>query len=82
MEHGRREEAPKTPPRREPKPKRRGGAGRIVKRFLFVLMTLVLIGVCTSAMMAWIFMKYAETTLTPVLQVNADDYTMNYSSFI
>jgi penicillin-binding protein 1A len=45
-------------------------------------MTLVLIGVCTSAMMAWIFMKYAETTLTPVLQVNADDYTMNYSSFI
>ena len=54
MEHGRREEARKTPPRREPKPKRRGGAGRIVKRFLFVLMTLVLIGVCTSAMMAWI----------------------------
>ena len=82
MEHGKREEAPKAQPRREPKPKRRGGAGRIVKRFFFVLMTLILIGVCTSAMMAWIFMKYAETTLTPVLQVNADDYTMNYSSFI
>lgn len=80
MEHGKREEAPKTAPRR--KPKQRGGAGRIVKRFFFVLMTLLLVGVCTSAMMAWIFMKYAETTLTPVLQVNADDYTMNYSSFI
>lgn len=80
MEHGKREEAPKTPPRREPK--RRGGGGRIAKRVLFVLMTLLLIGVCTSAMMAWIFLKYAETTLTPVLQVNADDYTMNYSSFI
>lgn len=82
MEHGKREEAPKTTPRREPRPKRRGGQGRIVKRFFFVLMTLVLVGACTSAMMAWIFMKYAETTLTPVLQVNADDYTMNYSSFI
>ena len=32
MEHGRREEAPKTPPRREPKPKRRGAAARNVKR--------------------------------------------------
>lgn len=80
MEHGKREEAPKTPRRREPK--RRGGAGRIVKRVLFVLMTLLLIGVCTSAMMAWIFLKYVDTTLTPVLQVNADSYNMNYSSFI
>lgn len=80
MEHGKREEAPKTTPRR--KHKSRGGAGKSVKRFFFVLMTLLLIGVCTSAMMAWIFLKYAETTLTPVLQVNADDYTMNYSSFI
>ena len=80
MEHGKREEAPKTPRRREPK--RRGGAGRIVKRVLFVLMTLILIGVCTSAMMAWIFLKYVDTTLAPVLQVNADSYNMNYSSFI
>ena len=80
MEHGKREDAPKTPPRREPK--RRGGVGRFIKRFFAVLFTLILIGACTSAMMAWIFMKYAETTLTPVLQVDADDYRMNYSSFI
>lgn len=82
MEHGKREEAPKTPTPRESK--RRGGktAGRIIGRFFSVLLTLILIGVCTSAMMAWIFLKYAETTLAPVLQVDADDYTMNYSSFI
>lgn len=80
MEHGKREDAPKTPTPR--KPKRRGVAGKIVRRFFSVLLTLILVGVCTSAMMAWIFMKYVDTTLTPVLQVNADDYTMNYSSFI
>lgn len=68
------------PTRREPKPRRRGGG--IVRKIFFVLGTLVLIGVCTSAMLAGIFLKYVETTLTPTLQVNADDYTMNLSSFI
>ena len=80
MEHGKREDAPRTPTPR--KPKRRGAVGRIIGRFFSILLTLILVGVCTSAMMAWIFMKYVDTTLTPVLQVNADDYTMNYSSFI
>ena len=83
MEHGKREEAPKTPAPRQPRKRSAGRtAGRIIGRFFSVLLTLILIGACTSAMMAWIFLKYAETTLTPVLQVNADDYTMNYSSFI
>lgn len=68
------------PTRREPKTRRRGGGA--VRRIFFVLGTLVLIGVCTSAMLAGIFLKYVETTLTPTLQVDADDYTMNLSSFI
>ena len=65
---------------REPRARRRTGG--IVRRVFFVLFTLVLIGVCTSAMIAGIFMTYVDTTLTPTLQVNADDYTMNLSSFI
>lgn len=67
------------PARREPKARRRGGvAGKV----FFVLMTLVLIGICTSAMIVGIFMKYVETTLAPTLQVNPDDYTMELSSMI
>lgn len=68
------------PARREPKARRRGGG--ILRKVFFVLGTLVLIGICTAAMIGVIFMKYVDTTLTPTLQVNADDYTMKLSSFI
>lgn len=63
------------------KPRKRSGWS-IVKGIFFTLFTLCLIGVLTAGMIAKFFMEYVETTLTPVLQVNADDYTMALSSFI
>ena len=63
------------------KPKRRIG-WRILKGMLFAIFTLCLIGALTAGMIAKFFMEYVETKLTPVLQVNADDYTMALSSFI
>ena len=64
---------------RQPKAKKRGSvAGKIFG----VLGTLLLIGVCTGALLFGIFMKYVNTTLAPSLEVNAEDYTMALSSFI
>lgn len=79
MENEKRQPAAR-PAHRESKARKRGGG--TVRRVFFVLMTLVLIGVCTAAMIAGIFMTYVNTTLAPTLQVDADDYTMNLSSFI
>ena len=60
--------------KRENRKKRRG------RGVLFGLFTLMLIGVCTAAMIGVIFMKYVNTTLAPTLQVDADNYTMAESS--
>ena len=80
MEQGRRKaESEKTTQHRTQNQRRRGGTGRKV---LSVLGTLILIGLCTTLMIAGIFMVYVKTTLTPVLQVDAADYTMNLSSII
>ena len=62
--------------KRENRKKRRG------RGVLFGLFTLMLIGVCTAAMIGVIFMKYVNTTLAPTLQVDADNYTMAESSII
>lgn len=80
MEHGKRQQPPEHNGGQSRRTRRRGGsaAGRVFG----VLGTLVLIGVCTAAMLAFIFMKYVNTTLTPTLKVDADDYTMNLSSII
>ncbi len=72
-------EGKRRPTSRQMKTKKRSGvAGKIFG----VLGTLVLIGICTGAMLFGIFMKYVDTTLAPSLDVNADDYTMALSSFI
>ena len=76
MEHGKRESIPERPPHRQGTKKKRQGSSA-GHRVLFVLGTLVLIGVCTSAIIAGIFMKYVNTTLAPTLYVNADDYNMS-----
>ena len=70
--------------REAPAPKKRnkrrgGGVAGSVLRLLF---TLILVGCCTGAMMVWIFMNYVDTTLAPTLQIRAEDYTMELSSFI
>ena len=56
--------------------------GRGIGGFFFGLFTLALIGLCTAAMLGFIFMKYVDTELAPTLQVDADDYTMAESSII
>lgn len=63
--------------KRENQKRRRGIGG-----FFFGLFTLMLIGICTTAMIGFIFMKYVDTELAPTLQVDADDYTMAESSII
>ncbi len=79
MENERRQPAAR-PARKESHGRKRGGS--VVGKICGILGTLVLIGICTAAMMAGIFMTYINTTLAPTLQVNADDYTMNLSSVI
>ena len=54
----------------------------IIGRILFSIFTLCLIGVCTAGIFAAIFWTWIQTTLVPVVQVNADDYVMNQSSII
>ncbi len=80
MEHGKRQQTP------EPRPRRREGGRRhgsgTAKKVGFVFGTVLLIGVCTVAMIAGIFMTYVKTTLAPSLEVDADDYTMNLSSIV
>ena len=81
MEHGKRESVPERTTHRQGTKKKRQRSGT-AHRVFFILGTLVLIGVCTSAIIAGIFMKYVNTTLAPTLYVNADDYNMSYSSFV
>ena len=77
MEHGNRQ-AETHAPRQKRRP-RRGGAGRQVG---FVLLTVLLVGICTTGIFAAIFMKYVHTNVTPVVQIKAEDYDMSLSSFI
>ena len=78
MEHGRREHET---PRREPRQRKSTRRG-IIRRIGFAVGTILLVGICTTAMLGGIFMMYVRTTLAPSLQVDADDYTMNLSSII
>ena len=61
---------------------KRKSSGGIVRRVLFIVGTLLLVGICTGAMMLGIFLKYVDTTLASSLQVRAEDYTMSLSSVI
>ena len=67
---------------RRPRKRKRSVVGRIIGGIFFCVFTLGLIGICTAIMMGGLFMKYVDTTLAPVLQVDADDYTMKLSSII
>ena len=67
-------------PRREPR--QRKGTRGIGRRIAFILGTVFLVGICTTAMLAGLFMMYVKTTLAPSLEINAEDYTMNLSSII
>lgn len=74
-----------TPPPEKPvrrKKRRRNPFLVFLKGFFLTIWTLLLIGVCTAVIMLGLFKKYVDTTLTPALEVRAEDYTMNLSSFI
>ena len=80
MEHKRQTGAHEMIPRREPK--QRKSTKRTGRRIAFVIGTFLLVGICTTAMLAGLFLMYVRTTLAPSLDINADDYTMNLSSII
>ncbi len=77
MENGRKQTETK---KRKKRP--RGGVSGVIRSIFFILFTLLLTGVCTAAILAGIFMRYAEERVMPVVQVRMEDYSMNYSSFI
>ena len=80
MERRRREGSHEMIPRREPRQQK--STKRTGHKVVFILGTVLLVGICTVAMLAGLFMMYVRTTLAPTLEVNADDYTMNLSSII
>lgn len=55
---------------------------RVLKGFFLSVFTLFLVGTCTAAMFAGIFLKYVETTVMPNVDVRAEDYTMKISSVV
>lgn len=77
-EHGRHRESSQPHEHR----RRRRSAKNPMDTIWFVVRTLLLVGILSGAMIAGIFMYYVKTTLTPALDINADDYTMNLSSVI
>lgn len=80
MDRERTTQPPEKPARR--RKRRRNPFLRILGGFFLTIWTLLLIGVCTAVLMLSFFKKYVETTLAPSLEVRAEDYTMNLSSFI
>ncbi|MCI8572916.1 MAG: hypothetical protein HFF89_00645, partial [Oscillibacter sp.] len=79
MDRERTTQPPEKPARR--RKRRRNPFLRILGGFFLTIWTLLLIGVCTAVLMLSFFKKYVETTLAPSLEVRAEDYTMNLSSF-
>ena len=81
MEHRKREAASGQSGGRQPRQRKSTGKGT-GRRVGFIVGTVFLIGLCTTLMIAGIFMTYVKTTLVPTLEVRAEDYTMNLSSRI
>lgn len=77
-QHGRHEQTPQPHEHR----RRQSTKSHPTSTIWFVVRTVLLIGILSGAMIGGIFMYYVKTTLTPTLDVNADDYTMNLSSII
>ena len=76
MEHGRRQAETHAP-----RQKRRTGKGGTWSVGI-ILLTILLVGICTAGIFAAIFMKYVQSNVMPVVQIRAEDYTMDQSSFI
>ena len=87
MEHGngkREQPAGQAQPVRR-KRKKKSALRRVLgvfKGIFLTLWTVLLVGVGASLVGLHFFKQYVETTLAPSLEVRAEDYTMNLSSFI
>lgn len=83
-QRGRREQPPAQPTRR----RRRKKASPLwivlgIFKWIFItLWTILLIGVCTALIGAHFFKEYIDNIVTPSVEVRAEDYTMNLSSFV
>ena len=73
MEHGRREPNPERMSRSHETRQRNSTKRKTGRSVAFVLGTILLIGICTAAMSVGVFMTYVKTTLTPTLEVHAED---------
>ncbi len=83
-QHGRREH-PASQPTRRRRPRRSSPAQvalGVVKWIFITLWTVLLIGVCTALIGLHFFKEYIDTVVIPNVEVRAEDYTMNLSSFI
>ena len=83
-QHGRREAASPRPQarRRRPRHTALGVVRGIIKWFFITLWTVLLVGICTALVGLHFFKEYIDTVVTPNVEVRAEDYTMNLSSFI
>lgn len=79
MEHGRHERENQSYSRA---PRQRQSTGGTGHRVWFVIGTIFLIFALTFTMLFGIFMIYVKTTLSPSLQVDASEYTMDLSSIL
>ena len=55
---------------------------RVLRRIGFVIATGLLICFLSTAIFMGIFLIYVKTTVIPTSTIDADDYTMNFSSII
>lgn len=78
MENGRRAQEPA---RRRKKSVLRRILG-VFRAIFITLWTILLIGVLSAGVGLYYFKQYVEVTLAPSLQIRAEDYTMNQSSFV
>ena len=60
--------------------KKRGGIGRAVGIFFKVLGTLILIGLCTGALMACFAAVYINEVIVPIADLSWDDFTLGENS--
>ncbi|MCI8914508.1 MAG: penicillin-binding protein [Lawsonibacter sp.] len=67
-------------PRKRRKKKKRGGVGRVIGAFFKVLGTLILIGLCTGALMACFAAVYINEVIVPQADLSMDDFPLGENS--
>lgn len=68
-------------PRRKRK-KKKGGLGRVIGMFFKVLGTLILIGLCTGALLCCFAAVYINEVIVPIADLSMDDFPMGENSIM